>query len=201
MIPIFLLLGTTKICYAQSQQEDTKIRELKNPDIEDYEQLVYDATQYLLNNPINEKSADFVSACKIVNFWIRQDTGYGLPLGGNFYYKLTNTNHQQFYYAVSMVHYLLDQKRNHNRIIKCVPQIGQCYKNQEDVQEVRVKAAEIFLNYAKKRRNRIKLTVRSRKYLKHYRKGTLAQKFRDELDEPPIKKEINSPFIIYLTSN
>ncbi len=149
---LLLLFKAPGNCFAQSQMELSKTRELKAPSIEDYEQLVFESTQYLLDNPIDEKSAAFVSACKVVNFWMQQDTGYGIPLGGNFYYKLTNTNHQQFFYAVSMVNYLLDQKINHNRVLHCLPLIGKSYKRQEDVKEVRVKAAEIFLDFAKKSR-------------------------------------------------
>ena len=132
---------------------------------------------------------------------MNQDTGYGMPLGGNFYYKLRNSDNQQYFYAVSMVNYLLDQKINHKRILNCLPIEGQNYSNQEDVQEVRLKAAEIFLDFAKKRKNNIKLTVRARKYLKYHRKGTLNEKFLEDLEEPPKRKEISSPFITYVMPN
>ncbi|MDY7394853.1 hypothetical protein UMM65_06340 [Aureibaculum sp. 2210JD6-5] len=199
---LFLLLQTaTQICNAQTKKDSIKIRELKNPSIEDYEQLVFESTQYLLSNPVDKKSAKFVSASKIVCFWMHQETGYGMPLGGNFYYKLRNESNQQYIYAVSMVNYLLDQKINHKRVLKCLPIAGQNYSMQEDVQEVRLKAAEIFLDFAKKRKNKIKLTVRARKYLKHHRKGTLHEKFLEDIEEPPKLKEINSPFITYVRPN
>ena len=183
--------------FAQAQKDSITTREFKEPSIEDYEQLVFEATQDLLSNPVKETCAEFVSACKIVTFWMHQDTGFGIPLGGNFYYKLTNNDNQQYYYAVSMVNYLLDQKINHNRILSCLPTANQNYRHQEDVKEVRLKAAEIFLKFAKKRKNNIKMIVRARKYLKFYRKNTLHEKFAEELDELPTKKEINSPFITY----
>ncbi len=199
---LFLLLQTTtQICNAQTQKLIGEINELKDPNIEDYEHLVFESTQYLLSNRLNKKSAKFVSASKIVCFWMHQDTGYGMPLGGNFYYKLRNADNQQYLYAVSMVNYLLDQKINHKRILNCLPIIGQNYSTQEDVKEVRLKAAEIFLDFARKRKNNIKLTVRARKYLKYHRKGTLNEKFLEDLDEPPKLKEINSPFLTYVRPN
>lgn len=198
---LIFLFTTPSICFAQSQEIIKKINELKDPSIEDYEQMVFESTQYLLSNPVDKKSAKFVSASKIVCFWMHQDTGYGIPLGGNFYYKLRNSDNQQYLYAVSMVNYLLDQKINHKRIINCLPLTGQYYSEQDDVKEVRLKAAEIFLDFAKKRKNNIKLTVRARKYLKHHRKGTLHDKFLEDLDEPPKLKEINSPFLTYVRPN
>ena len=201
LVLTFYLLSAPIISYAQTLKDTLKIKEFKNPSIEDYEQMVFESTQYLLSNPVDKNSAEFVSASKVVCFWMHQDTGYGIPLGGNFYYKLRNDDNQQYFYAVSMVNYLLDQKINHKRILNCLPVIGQNYSEQEDVKEVRFKAAEIFLAFAKKRKNNIKLTVRARKYLKHYRKGTLNEKFLEDLEEPPKLKEINSPFITYVMPN
>ncbi len=198
---LLFIFTASGICYAQTQKEITKIKELKDPSIEDYEQLVFESSQYLLSNPVNKKSAKFVSASKVVCFWMHQDTGYGIPLGGNFYYKLRNNDNQQYLYAVSMVNYLLDQKINHKRILNCLPLAGQSYSDQEDVKEVRLKAAGIFLDFAKKRKNHIKLTVRARRYLKHHRKGTLNEKFLEDLDEPPKLKEISSPFLTYVRPN
>ncbi|WP_198842864.1 hypothetical protein [Aureibaculum flavum] len=198
---LILLITATQIGYAQAEKKIGDIESLKVPSIEEYEQLVFEATQYLLSNPVNEKSAKFVSSSKIVCFWMNQDTGYGIPLGGNFYYKLRNTDNQQYFYAVSIVNYLLDQKINHNRILSCIAIEGETYKHQEDVKEVRLKAAEIFLGFAKKPKNKIKLTVRSKKYLKFYRKGTLNEKFQEELDELPTKKDVASPFITSVRPN
>lgn len=193
-----ILFTATSVSFAQTQKKITKIKEFKNPSIEDYEQMVFEASEYLLSHPVDKSCAIFVSSCKIVSFWIHQDTGFGMPLGGNFYYKLRNNDNQQYFYAVSIVNYLLDQKINHNRILKCLPIKGQNYSEQEDVQEVRLKAAEIFLGFAKKRKNNIKLTLRSRKYLKHLRRGDLDEKFMEDLEDPPKKKETDSPFITYL---
>lgn len=182
------------IAMAQFETAYKKLEAFKNPKIEDYEKLVFDATEYLLNNPINKKSADFVSACKIVTFWMKQDSGYGMPLGGNFYYKLTNTDNQQYFYAVSIVNYLLDQKINHQRILKCLPIEGQKYRSQEDVKEVRLNAAELFLDFAKTRKNNLKLNTRSKKYLQYHKKGKLSEKFLEEIDRLPTKKQIKNAF-------
>lgn len=191
---LILLLLFPILAIAQFESQYKKLEGYKNPKIEDYEQLVFDSTEYLLNNPIDKKSADFVSACKIVTFWMQQDTGYGIPLGGNFYYKLTNTDNQQYFYAVSIVNYLLDQKINHQRILKCLPIDGQLYRKQEDVIEVRLKAAELFLNFAKKRKNNIKLNARTKKYLHYQKKGNLKEKFLDDIDNMPTKKQVKNAF-------
>jgi len=191
---LILLLIFPILLTAQFETEYKKLEAFKNPNIEDYEQLVFDSTQYLLNNPIDQKSADFVSACKIVTFWMQQDTGYGMPLGGNFYYKLTNTYNQQYFYAVSIVNYLLDQKINHQRILKCLPIKGQKYRVQEDVKEVRLKAAELFLDFAKNRKNNLKLNARTKKYLHYHKKGKLSEKFLEDIDKKPTKKQIKNAF-------
>lgn len=197
-----LLQTATQICNAQTLKDTLKIKEFKNPSIEDYEQLVFESTQYLLTHPVDENCPKFVSASKIVNFWMHQDTGYGIPLGGNFYYKLTNTDNQQFFYAVCIVNYLLDQKINHNRVLNCKKMIDRRYCEQEDVQEVRLKAAELFLKFAKKRKNKLTINTRTRKYLRYYRRGTLAEEFLKEKDEVPINKRIEpKTFITYHRPN
>ena len=191
---LVLLLIFPVLTHAQFELEYKKLEAFKNPSIEHYEQLVFDSTKFLLTHPVDKKSADFVSACKIVTFWMKQDTGYGMPLGGNFYYKLTNTDNQQYFYAVSIVNYLLDQKINHERILKCLPTDGQLYRKQDDVKEVRLKAAELFLDFAKKRKNNLKLNVRTKKYLQYYKKGKLTEKFLEEIDKLPTKKQIKNSF-------
>jgi len=180
-IVIFFLISFPLLCNAQLQSELKEPKTRQHTTVEDYENLVFDSSKYMLSNPVNKGSANFIGASKIVSSWMNGDTGFGVPLGGRFYYALTNTENQQYLYAVCIVNYILDQKLNHNRILKCLPIEGQIYREQEDVREVRLKGAEIFLEFAKKSKHKVKLNGKAKKYLKHYKKGTLGKVFFKKL--------------------
>ncbi len=180
-IIIFFLISFPLLCHAQLQSELKEPKTRQHTTVEDYETLVFDSSKYMLSNLVNKESAKFISASKIVSSWMNADTGFGVPLGGRFYYALTNTENQQYLYSVCIVNYILDQKLNHDRILKCLPIEGQIYREQEDVREVRLKGAEMFLEFAKKSKHKVKLTNKAKKYLKHYKKGTLGEVFFKKL--------------------
>jgi hypothetical protein len=153
-----------------------KMQEDRNPKYEDYENLIFDASQYIFSNPVYPNGTEFKSAAQIVGFWMNKDIGMGIPTFGKFYDALTNENKQQYLYAVAMINYVLDQKLNHNRILKCKPKDGQKYNEQEDVKEVQLGGAKILLEFIGDEKNNVPMTSKTKKYFKAYKKGELEEK-------------------------
>ncbi len=170
-IIFFFLMIISIYTYAQIPSDFRIEKDTLLSKIEKYETLVYNASAYILSRPLDEKSAKFISESKIVKSWLEGKNGYGIPLGGRFYHSLSNTHHQQYLYSVAIANYMLDQKLNFNRVLNCSITENQIYREQEDVKEVRLKAAELFLEYAKKSKNKVKLRNVTKKFLKSYKKG------------------------------
>ena len=144
---------------------------------EKYEKLLFKATNYIFNNPVNKKSKEFVAATKIVSFWMNKDTGMGIPTFGSFYTSLTNKDHQQFLYIVAMINYGLNQKINHDRVLACSKIEGQKYSEQNDVKEVQLGGAKILLKYISNKENNVQVNSKTKKYIKAYKNGTLDEIF------------------------
>src|SRR5690606_21557211 len=98
-----------------------KMKQDENPEYKNYENLIFDASNYIFSNPVYPNGTEFRSAAQIVGFWMNKDIGMGIPTFGNFFTALTNENKQQFLYSVAMINYGLDQKINHDRILECKP--------------------------------------------------------------------------------
>ena len=175
IITLLFLLPITVFGQLSVSLEEMKKDE--NVTYEKYEQLLFEATNYIFENPVNLKSEEFVSATQIVGFWMNKDTEMGIPTFGNFFNSLTNEDKQQFLYMVAMVNYGLDQKINKNRILECKSIKGQKYSEQEDVREVQFEGAKIVLKYIGDKNNNVKISSQSKKYLKAYEKGKLEDVF------------------------
>ncbi|GGG30898.1 hypothetical protein GCM10011344_34800 [Dokdonia pacifica] len=156
-----------------------KMKEDKNPTYEDYENLVFDASQYIFSNPVYPDGTEFKAATQIVGFWMNKNTGMNLPTFGDFFTSLTNRNQQQFLYTVAMINYGLDQKINHDRVLKCVKIEGQKYSEQEDVKEVQLEGAKILLAFIGNEKNNVLMSSKARKFYKAYEKGVLEEKLFD----------------------
>ncbi|WP_203293565.1 energy transducer TonB [Luteirhabdus pelagi] len=152
-----------------------KMQEDEYPTYEDYENLIFDASQYIFSNPVYPNGNEFKSATQIVGFWMNKETGMGIPTFGKFYDALTNENKQQFLYAVAMINYGLDQKINHNRILECKPKDGQKYSEQEDVKEVQLGGAKILLEFIGNKENNVPMNSKTKKFYKAYKKGMLEE--------------------------
>ncbi len=150
-----------------------KMKGDENPEYENYENLIFDASQYIFSNPVYPNGTEFKSAAQIVGFWMNRDSGMGIPTFGKFYNTLTNVNQQQFLYVVAMINYGLDQKINHNRILECKPKDGQKYSEQEDVKEVQFGGAKILLEFIGKKENNVPMNSNTKKFYKAYEKGEL----------------------------
>lgn len=150
-----------------------KMQKDENPKYENYENLIFDASQYIFSNPVYPNGTEFKSAAQIVGFWMNKDTGMGIPTFGSFFTALTNENKQQFLYTVAMLNYGLDQKINGNRILECKPKEGQKYSEQEDVREVQLGGAKILLEFIGNEQNNVPMTSKTKKYYKAYEKNEL----------------------------
>lgn len=143
---------------------------------ENYEDLIFDATTYIFNNPVDQSSPEFVFATQIVGFWMDKDTGMNIPTFGDFFTSLGNDDHQQFLYAIAMIRYGLDQKITHNRILSGKKQKRKKYYEQEDVREVQLGGARILLEYIGKESNNVPVPAAAQKYLEAYKTNQLESK-------------------------
>lgn len=163
--------------FKESFQESlSKLKADTNPEYSRYENLLFDATEYILSGPIYPKGSEFQAATKIVGFWKNRDTGLNIPIGNEFYNILSNDNQQQYLYMISMMNYSLNQKLNYNKILPCKPIPGQIYSEQEDVKEVQLGGAKILLEFIGKKENNVPMNSKTKKYYKAYEKGELEEK-------------------------
>ncbi|RKF03053.1 hypothetical protein C8N26_2427 [Tenacibaculum lutimaris] len=176
---LILLLILPMIVFGQLSESLNNMKADENPEYKNYEPLLFKATKYIFDNPVNVKSKEFISATQIVGFWMNKDTGMGIPTFGDFFTSLTNENQQQFLYTVAMIHYGLDQKINHGRILTCKKINGQKYSEQEDVREVQIGGAKILLEYIGDKNNNVPINSKTKKYVKAYKKEKLDKMFFD----------------------
>ena len=172
---LFFLLPIT--LFGQLSDSLEVMKADKNVNYKNYEKLLFRATNYIFENPVDLKSQEFISATQIVNFWMNKETEMGIPTFGNFFKSLTNDDKQQFLYIVAMINYGLNQKINYNRNLECKPKKGEKYSEQVDVKEVQIEGAKIVLKYIGNKNNNVKISSQSKKYLKAYENGNLEEIF------------------------
>lgn len=172
---VLLLLPVT--VFGQLSESFKAMKGDKSATYQKYEPLLFEATVYIFDNPVNVKSKEFISATQIVGFWMNNDEGMRIPTFGNFFTALTNKNQQQFLYTVAMLTYSLDQKLNHGRILSCEKIEGQKFSEQEDVRELQLNGAKILLQYVGDKNNNVPINSKTKKYLKAYKKGALDNMF------------------------
>lgn len=175
-IYLILLLILPITTFGQLSKSLNEMKADKNPKFEKYEPLLFKATEYIFDNPVNVKSKEFISATQIVGFWMNKDIGIRIPTFGNFFRALTNKN-KQFLYTAAMINYGLNQKINHNRILKCTKIDGQKFSEQDDVKEVQLGGAKVLLEYLGNKKNNVLINSKTKKYLKAYKKGKLKKIF------------------------
>lgn len=176
-LSLILLLTLPTIMFGQLSKSLEEMKADKNVEYKKYEPLLFKATEYIFDNPVNTQSKEFISATQIVGFWMNKDTGMGIPTFGNFFTSLTNKNKQQFLYTVAMINYGLNQKIKNNRILTCKKIDGQKYSEQEDVREVQLGGAKILLEYIGNKNNNVPINSQTKKYIKAYKKGKLDKMF------------------------
>lgn len=175
---IYLLIFPMTIFGQLSESLNEMIAD-DNADYANYESLLFQATEYIFENPVDLRSKEFLAATQIVSSWMNKDTGMGIPTFGNFHTSLTNENNEQFFYVVAMINYGLNQKINHDRILTCKKIEGQSYSEQDDVREVQIGGAKILLEYIGNKNNNFPINSETKKYVKAFKKGKLEEMFFD----------------------
>lgn len=177
---LILVLILPLTVFGQFSESLNEMQADQNAEFSKYERLVFDASNYIFENPVDLKSKEFISATQIVAFWMNKDTGMGIPTFGEFFTSLTNKNNQQFLYTVAMLNYGLDQKINHDRILRCEKINGQKFSEQADVKEVQLGGAKILLAYLGNKNNNVPINSKTKKYVRAFKKGNLDNIFFDK---------------------
>ena len=176
-ILLLTIIGIPVFCHSQLSESLAKMKSDAEPDFATYEQLFFDATKYIFDNPVNFKSEEFVSACRIVDFWKDKDTGINVPIFGSFYNALNPKSNQRYFYMIAITHYILGEKLNNDRYLKNMKIEDQKYSEQEDVRESQIGGARIFLDYVSKETNGLSINSKAKKFLKAHKKGELEKVF------------------------
>jgi hypothetical protein len=174
-ISLILLILVPFFCYSQFEKANNEMIKETNPDFENYENLLLQATDYILSNTLDVKNPEFIGASKIVAFWMDRDTWFAIPIGTTFHQTLSKDKNQKFLNIISMINYILHQKESNQRLLKNKLVKGQIYKDQDDVREVQLEGAKIFLTYAIKPENKITLSTETQIYLEAYKNGSLKE--------------------------
>jgi len=168
-----LLLLLPVLVHSQFKEEFEKMNKTESPIYNDFEPLLYSATKYILSNSPDPKSENFYFATKVVGFWMDKDTGYSMPTFGKLFESLKTDSKQRFLNVVSLMHYLLTQKIEHNRLIIYNRIEGKKFSELEDVKEVQFEGAKILLKYFDDNKSQLNINSKTKKFIKAYKKGTL----------------------------
>ncbi len=179
-LALILFITLPLYSYCQLTTSLAKMLADEDPKYSEYEQLFYEATEFIFNNPVDSKSNEFLSACKIVDFWKNKDTGINVPIFGNFYNELEQKSNLRYFYMIAITNYILNEKINTNRILECVKIDGQKFSEQDDVREVQIEGAKIFLEYVSNDKNRLILNKEANRFLTAFKKGRLEDIFFGE---------------------
>ncbi|MEM9822865.1 MAG: hypothetical protein AAF985_17430 [Bacteroidota bacterium] len=177
---ILLFLTTLPfLCHSQLSGALALMKVDTNPEFDQYEKLLFDATEFIFDNPKDFRSKEFLSACKIVDFWKNKDTGINVPVFGDFYNSLNPKTNHQYFYMIAVMNYILNEKINKGRLLENIKIDDQTYSEQEDVRESQLEGAKIFLDYAANKKNNIMLEPSSKKFVRAHKKGKLEEVFFD----------------------
>lgn len=174
---IILFITISTIMNAQFRIKYDDMSKTLNPNFKDYYKSVYKATEYIFSNPINKESEEFFYAVKLAQFWLNKDTEFPLPTFGKFFSTLNKDNDEAFFYTLSLMHYNLIQKVNHDRTLKRSPIEGKKFSELPEVREIQLEAAKIFLNYAENKNNNLKLGENLKLYLNALKEGNFENVF------------------------
>ena len=125
---ILTLIIILPLCvYSQLSVQLEKMLNDENPKFSDYEKTLYEATDYIFENPGDLASNEFRSALKIIDFWKNQDTGINVPIFGAFYDSLELKSNLRYFYMIAIAHYILGERINNERYLTCVKIPGETY--------------------------------------------------------------------------
>ncbi|WP_224490970.1 hypothetical protein [Robertkochia flava] len=169
----FLIFSTST--FSQFKEAFQNITSSDSVDYSKYDKVVFEASNYVFENPVDYKSEKYFYANKLIGKWMNDTTDFGFPLFGPFYEDLSNKEYQKYYYRVALVNYALNQKFNHNRLLTCKPIPGEVFREQKDVKEIQLGAAGILIEYCSEKSNNLKLNRQMKKYVEAFKNETLAE--------------------------
>lgn len=137
---------------------------------EEFEGALYLATNFILQNHHLIGSKEYSAAERIVNYWKSRDIWFKIPANSKFHESLKNDPKLLFISEVSLYNYILNQKTNQNRFLKCTSE-----KNKKEIKEVQIEAAKVVLKYCID--NKITLPTETQKYVEAYNANKLEKVF------------------------
>lgn len=148
----------------------------KNPTFDDeFELGLQMATQYILDNHHLIGAREYRASVQIVEYWMDKETWFGIPVGTPFHESLKTDKNLTFLNVVATINYILNQKIQHQRFLKCIPIKGKKYAKQEDCREVQLNAAKIVLEYCID--NKVAVPTETQKYLEAFNSNKLDKVF------------------------
>lgn len=144
----------------------------ENKSFEQYQSLVYDASKYLITNPVNTESSEFIAATKLVNMWPSTQSALDIKENSKFYKSLESKNNQNVYRA-ALYFYFLDQRYNKGELLMGLTITGQNLHEQTDYKKILLGATTLFLMHAENPSNNITLNKDANKYLEAMKKNKL----------------------------
>ncbi len=139
---------------------------------EGYQGLVFDAATYLITNPIDAQSSEFIAASKVVSYWPSTESGLDIQENSKFYKSLESVNNQMVYRA-ALYYYFMDQRFNQGELLMGLQITGQKLHEQKDYKKIQLGAATLFLKQVENPANNIVLNKEANKYLEALKKNKL----------------------------
>lgn len=136
----------------------------------EFEGALYLASNFILQNHHLIGSKEYKAAERIVNYWKSREVWYKIPFNSKFHESLKNDPNLVFISEVSFSNYILNQKINQNRFLKCTSE-----KNKKEIKEVQLEAAKMVLKYCID--NKITLPTEAQKYVEAYKTNKLEKVF------------------------
>ncbi len=148
----------------------------KNPVFnDDFELALQMASKFIIENHHQRGSNEYRAAEFIVKYWMDKEKWFGIPIGTSFHESLKTDKNLTFLNVVASINYILNQKIQHQRFLKCLPIKGKNYSKQEDCREVQLNAAKTVLKYCVD--NKITVPKEAQKYLDAYNINKLDKVF------------------------
>lgn len=148
----------------------------KNPTYnDDFELALQMACKFILDNHQLKGNPEYRYAVMIVEYWKDREKWYTVPSGSSFGNSIKNDKSLSLLNLAASMNYIITQKLEKKRFLKCQPIKGQKYARQKDCKEVQLNAAKTVLSYCNT--NKVTVPTETQKYLDAYNKGTLDKLF------------------------
>lgn len=148
----------------------------KNPTYnDDFELGLQMASKFILENHHLRGSQEYRYAVLIVEYWKDKEKWFAIPTGSSFDNSIKSDKNLTLLNVAASMNYIITQKLEKKRYLKCLPIKGQKQAQQKDCREVQLNAAKTVLSYCNT--NKVTVPAETQKYLDAYNKGTLDKLF------------------------